>query len=147
MDAAVSSSAECTVLNQRFLPYPPPRVFAAFADAQQLARWWGPAGFTNTFEIFEFRPGGRWLFTMHAPNGANFANDSVFRETTEPSRVVIEHVVTPWYLLTVTLAEQDGGTQLEWRQVFENPEIAAKMRVLAETANEQVLDRLAAVLG
>ena len=28
------------------------RVFGAFADAEKLARWWGPKGFTNTFEEF-----------------------------------------------------------------------------------------------
>ena len=29
-------------------------VFAAFSEANRLAAWWGPDGFTNTFEQFEF---------------------------------------------------------------------------------------------
>jgi uncharacterized protein YndB with AHSA1/START domain len=35
------------------------QVFAAISDPQRLARWWGPAGFTNTFNVFELRNGGR----------------------------------------------------------------------------------------
>ena len=34
------------------------RLFEAFRDPSQLARWWGPEGFANTFEEFDLRPGG-----------------------------------------------------------------------------------------
>jgi uncharacterized protein YndB with AHSA1/START domain len=53
----------------------PPNLFSAAA-----AQWWGPEGFANTFAQFEFKPGGRWVFVMHGPNGANYPNESVFRE-------------------------------------------------------------------
>jgi uncharacterized protein YndB with AHSA1/START domain len=64
--------------SHRVLPYPPRSVFEAFARPEVLARWWGPNGFTNTFEVFEFRPGGRWKFVMHGPEGSNHPNESVF---------------------------------------------------------------------
>ena len=117
-----------------------------------LARWWGPKGFTNTFERFEFTPGGQWIFVMRAPNGADFRNESIFREIEPPSpdgRLVIEHVVKPWYRLTVALAALDGGarTRLSWAQEFESPGVAAKMRPLVEPANEQNLDRLETLLA
>jgi len=38
-------------------------------------------------------------------------------------------------------------THLAWVQEFESPEVAAKMRPLSATANEQVLDRLQALLA
>src|SRR5688500_4970526 len=44
----------------REIPASPEQVFAAFTDAQRLARWWGPAGFTNTFMVCDFTSGGRW---------------------------------------------------------------------------------------
>lgn len=47
-------------------------VFAAIQDPQRLARWWGPDGFTNQIDIFEFRPGGRWVFTMVGPDGTAY---------------------------------------------------------------------------
>lgn len=138
-DAAVST--------ERVLPVDPRKVFAAFEQPDQLARWWGPKDFTNTFERFEFKPGGRWVFVMHGPNGASYPNESVFREIEPDTRIVLEHVVKPWYKLTVTLTPRGGQTHLAWVQEFESPEVAAKMRPLSGTANEQVLDRLQALLA
>jgi hypothetical protein len=84
---------------------------------------------------------------MHGPNGANYPNESVFREIQPDSRIVIEHVVNPFYTLTVTLTARGEQTHLAWVQEFESPAMAAKMRPLSETANEQVLDRLQALLA
>ena len=134
------------VYNERILSASSREVFAAFEQPELLAQWWGPKGFTNTFQRFEFKPGGQWDFVMHAPNGANFTNKSIFREIQQDSRIVIEHVVQPWFKLTVTLTPREAGTHLTWHQEFESPEVAARMRPLSDTANEQVLDRLEAVL-
>lgn len=135
------------VSTERILSADPRRVFAAFEQADQLDQWWGPQGFTNTFEQFEFKPGGRWVFVMHGPHGADFPNESVFREIQPAARIVIEHVVKPWYILTVALTARGHQTHLAWVQEFESPEVAAKMRSLCESANEQVLDRLEALLA
>lgn len=135
------------VSTERVLAASPREVFAAFAQPEALARWWGPKDFTNTFEQFEFEPGGRWVFVMHGPNGANYLNESVFRQIEPDSRVVIEHVVKPWYRLTVTLAPRGEQTHLSWVQEFESADVAEKMRPLSWTANEQNLDRLEAVLS
>lgn len=140
----VVSAAVCT---ERLLGARPQEVFAAFARPDHLARWWGPRGFTNTFERFEFVPDGRWVFVMHAPNGADYPNESVFREIVADARIVLEHVVQPWYRLTVTLTQRADGTLLEWEQEFASQEIAAKMRPLAGPANEQNLDRLQALFA
>jgi uncharacterized protein YndB with AHSA1/START domain len=140
------NKGDAAVRTERVLAATPREVFAAFEDADRLAEWWGPSGFTNTFEQFEFKPGGRWVFEMHGPNGAKFPNESVFLEIERDAKIVIEHVVTPWFRLTVTLTDRGGGTHLAWVQEFESPEFAARMRPLSETANEQVLDKLEAVL-
>jgi uncharacterized protein YndB with AHSA1/START domain len=142
-----ANETSAAVITERVLQASPREVFAAFEQAGKIARWWGPKDFTNTFEQYEFKPGGRWVFTMHGPNGANYPNESVFREIQPDTRIVIEHIVKPWYRLTVTLAPRGEGTHLEWVQEFESPEVAAKMRPLSATANEQVLDRLEAVLA
>ena len=144
MKAQPSDSAVST---ERLFQATPRAIFAAFEQPDLLARWWGPDGFTNTFEEFEFKPGGRWVFVMHAPNGADHANESVFLEIEPDSRIVIEHVVTPWFRLTITLTPHGDRTHLSWVQEFENAEFAGKMRSLCLKANEQVLDRLEAVLS
>jgi hypothetical protein len=69
-----------TFRSRRLLPFPAQRVFEAFARPELLERWWGPSGFTNTFEVFEFKPGGRWKFVMHGPTNTHIPNESVFLE-------------------------------------------------------------------
>ncbi len=66
--------------NERILSASSAEVFAAHRDPERLARWWGPAGFTNTFTAFEFVPGGKWSFIMHGPDGKDFPNESVFTQ-------------------------------------------------------------------
>ncbi|WP_420126227.1 SRPBCC domain-containing protein [Longimicrobium sp.] len=142
-----ATDPNAAVRTERVLSADPRTVFAAFEQPDKLARWWGPSGFTNTFEHFEFKPGGRWVFVMHGPNSASYPNESVFREIEPHTRIVIEHVVKPWYRLTVTLAERGGETHLAWVQEFESAEMAAKMRRISEPANEQNLDRLQSLLA
>ncbi len=120
----------------------PTQVFAAFADPERLARWWGPDGFTSTFQDFNFQPGGHWAFTMHGPDGKDYPNQSIFREVEPFCKIVIEHIVLPKYLLTITFSEHEGKTLVTWDQVFENQTFATKMRDFLETANRQNLDRL-----
>ena len=102
----------------------------------------GPDGFRNTFEQFEFAPGGRWVFVMHGPNAANYPNDAVFREIEPDIRIVIEHVSPPRFTLSISLTAEGDQTRLTWFQEFESPELAERMRPICEPANEQNLDRL-----
>jgi uncharacterized protein YndB with AHSA1/START domain len=134
-----------TFRTSREIPAPPSSVFAAFEDSTRLEIWWGPAGFTNTFETCEFKPGGRWSYVMHAPNGKDIPNESVFREIEPFKRILIQHESKPRYLLTVTLEPTDnGGTLVQWEQEFENPKVAGAIKHIVEPANEQNLDRLSA---
>jgi uncharacterized protein YndB with AHSA1/START domain len=129
----------------REIPADPARVFAAFTDPARLAAWWGPAGFTNTFETCEFRTGGRWRFVMHGPDGKGYRNESTFREIEPGKRVVIEHVSHPHYVLAIDLEPTaSGGTRVHWEQTFENPKAEAGLAPIVVPANEQNLDRLSA---
>lgn len=133
---------------QRRLPQTTPaQVFAAFADPTRLARWWGPAGFSNRFQVFEFQPGGRWEFVMVGPDGTEYANRSVFAELRPPQRVVIEHRSQPHFTLTVVLTAEGPDTVIAWTQAFESASVAQSVRHIVEPANEENLDRLQTVLG
>lgn len=125
----------------------PEQVFAAF-QPERLARWWGPAGFTNTFSIYEFKKGGRWVFTMHGPDGKNYPNESVFAEIEPSKKVVVQHVSEPKFSLTITLessSESSGdGTLVYWLQEFESSEVAKRIEHIVVPANEDNLDRLSA---
>jgi len=120
------------------------KVFAAFSDPERLARWWGPAGFTNTFNICEFKNGGRWSYVMHSPHGGNPANESVFEQIEPLKKIVINHISEPKYRLTVELGSSEAGTVVSWSQEFESSEVASRIEKIVVPANEQNLDRLSA---
>lgn len=121
-------------------------IFAAFNDPERLARWWGPAGFTNTFHTFEFETGGRWVYTMHSPNGGNPENESVF-ELVETRKIVIRHISQPLYRLTIELIPTDAGATVTWTQEFDDDDVARRIEKIVVPANEQNLDKLVAELG
>ncbi|MCM8794838.1 MAG: SRPBCC family protein [Candidatus Omnitrophica bacterium] len=131
-----------TFSTSREIPATVEQVFAAFSHPERLSRWWGPAGFTNTFNLCEFKNGGRWSYVMHGPDGRNYPNESVFAEIESPGKVVIQHISNPKYRLTVVLAPSAAGTVVSWSQAFENPEIGRRLEHLVVPANEQNLDRL-----
>ncbi|MGH9457116.1 MAG: SRPBCC domain-containing protein [Thermoanaerobaculia bacterium] len=131
----------------RQIPASPEAVFDAIADPRRLARWWGPAGFTNTFHVFEFQRGGQWKYTMHGPNGGDYRNESQFSDIVPNARIVIRHVSKPTYELTITLTRSEDGTSVAWVQAFDDPKVAATVRHIVEPANEQNLDRLVAEVG
>jgi uncharacterized protein YndB with AHSA1/START domain len=131
-----------TFKTSREIPATVEEVFAAIRDPERLSRWWGPAGFTNTFHVCEFRNGGRWSFIMHGPNGANYPNENVFAEIEPPGKVVVEHVSEPKFRLTLVLAPSAAGTVVSWSQAFESAEVAGRLEPIVVPANEQNLDRL-----
>ena len=114
--------------------YEAPRelVWRAFAEAEALAQWWGPKGFTMTVLESEFRPGGTFHYRMDEPNGFTMWARFVYREIAEPERIVFVQTFSdeagnvsrvPFFdgkwplevLMTATLAEQDGTTTITLR--------------------------------
>jgi uncharacterized protein YndB with AHSA1/START domain len=133
--------------NSRYFPHSVPVVFAAIREPERLARWWGPKGFSNQFEVFEFRKGGRWVFDMIGPDGTRYANESVFAQIDADRQVVIDHTCAPLFRLTITLEPEGEGTRVHWLQVFDDVSFAQAMKHILEPANAQNLDRWGAELG
>lgn len=133
---------------ERTLAYAPHAVYQAFARPELLALWWGPEGFTNEFDVFEFIPGGRWQFVMVGPDGTRYVNQNIFTTLEPASRVVIRHDGQPFFTLTVALHEvASGHTHLTWHQVLDDLDMARAVRARVGSANEENLDRLTRVLA
>lgn len=66
-------------------------VWEVWTNPLHIAKWWGPAGFTNTIRKMDVEPDGEWLLTMHGPDGKNFPNKSIFKEIVPNEKIVFEH--------------------------------------------------------
>lgn len=139
-------TADRELVTSRVLAAPRARVWRAFADPVLLARWWGPAGFSSSFEAFELCAGGDWRFVMHGPDGTDHPNECRFVEVVDQQRIVIDHLSAPRFELTLTFSDHGERTALGWRQRFATAEDCRRIAPVAIPANEQNLDRLAALL-
>jgi uncharacterized protein YndB with AHSA1/START domain len=131
-----------TFATSREIPAMVEQVFAAISNPQRLARWWGPDGFTNTFNVYEFKREGRWSLIMHGPDGTNYPNENLFAEIEPFKKVIVQHVSEPKFRLTITLDPSAVGTLVSWSQVFENVDVARQIVHIIIPSNEQNLDRL-----
>ena len=82
-----AQSAELTLEMKRLLPATPPVVFAALSEPNELAKWWGPQGFTIPSMDFDPRVGATYRIEMHPPEGDPFYLIGEFREVDPPARL------------------------------------------------------------
>jgi uncharacterized protein YndB with AHSA1/START domain len=73
---------------QRVLPARRALVFQACTEPDELARWWGPRGFTAPSVELDVRAGGRYRIAMQPPDGELFYLSGEFRQVDPPARLV-----------------------------------------------------------
>jgi len=76
----------------RVLPATRSVVFEAFSDPNELAKWWGPQGFTSPSMEFDPRVGGTYRIEMQPPEGDSFFLTGEFRELDPPARLAYTFV-------------------------------------------------------
>jgi uncharacterized protein YndB with AHSA1/START domain len=69
------------------------RVFAAWTEPEQMARWWGPHGFTIPVSQAELRPGGSFRYCMRAADGQEHWVHGTIDDIVPPSRLVTTSIV------------------------------------------------------
>jgi uncharacterized protein YndB with AHSA1/START domain len=69
------------------LSAPPACVFTALTNPEELAKWWGPHGFTSPKLDLDPRVGGSYRITMQPPDGQVFHLSGEFREVSPPVRL------------------------------------------------------------
>lgn len=134
-----------TFTNTRILPFPKEKIQKAWTTPELLATWWGPAGFSNEFEVCDIRNWGDWIFTMIAPDGTRYTNKSIWHEVSD-NHILIEHIVEPHFFLRADFEEILNSTKITWTMTFDSSDILEKLKPIIEPANEQNLDRLEACL-
>ena len=97
-------------------------VYRALTDPGELAKWWGPKGFTSPSVDFDPRPGGGYRIAMQPPEGELFHLRGEFREVDPPSRLSYTFVWDPptpddrETLVELELSEHDDGTEVTFTQ-------------------------------
>jgi uncharacterized protein YndB with AHSA1/START domain len=75
----VEAISELALHFDRLVPVPAPEAWRMHTDPNELARWWGPRGFTNVVES-DLRVGGSYRITMTPPGGDAFHLRGEFTE-------------------------------------------------------------------
>ncbi|MFO0675803.1 MAG: SRPBCC family protein [Polyangiaceae bacterium] len=123
-------------------------VWDAWTDVEQVAKWWGPRGFTITTHGKDLRAGGFWDYTMHGPD-KDWPNYTVYHQVEHQALLVYDHGGTkttpPLFRVTAKFAAVEGGkkTKLEMSMEFESVEKARESRAFIKKAGgESTWDRL-----
>ncbi|MFF3455287.1 SRPBCC domain-containing protein [Streptomyces sp. NPDC002730] len=83
----MTHNAGLTLRMQRVLRAPRAVVFRALTEPQELAKWWGPDGFTIPRVESDLRTGGGYRIAMQPPEGELFYLAGEFREVDPPARL------------------------------------------------------------
>ena len=137
---------------KRVFDAPPELVWRAFTDPDQVAKWWGPHGFTTPRDriTIELTEGGAFNFTMiEDATGTEHHAEGSFTEVEEPKRLAFSSEVSGEVELTavsiVTFSEfEPGKTEVIVRQSMKTTE------EIAEGSQEgwsQQFERLAELLA
>ena len=156
MDPAVKTELGVgfTLRFTRSLAAPRELVFRLWSDAEHLAKWWGPQGFTNPVCQFDPRPGGRIYIDMTGPDGTSYPMEGEVREIVAPERLVLlciccvddEGTAGVESVTTVTFHEEKGGTRIEVEaRVTKIEDFARDALAGMEQGWNESLDRLAAL--
>lgn len=143
----MSEQSSATI--RRVFAAPRERVWQAITEPEHFAAWFGTPPFTTPVSTvtMDVRPGGAFRATMvHETDGTELPFAGTYREVVEPERLVqtLDDPADPdnpdVELLTYTLAEVDGGTELVYHQTGHLP---AEQYPLIEQGVAGFYDRLA----
>ncbi len=102
----------------RVLNAPVELVWEVWTNAEHIKNWWGPNGFTNTIHKMDVTENGEWLLTMHAPDGTDYPNKSIFTEIVLHKKITFKHL-NPNFITTVEFESQGNQTLMNWSMLFD----------------------------
>jgi uncharacterized protein YndB with AHSA1/START domain len=114
------------ILTEREFDAPRELILRAFTEADLLAQWLGPRGYTMTVERFEPRAGGSWRYIHSDGDGNSYGFHGVFHNDPSADGFVqtFEFEGAPGHvsLDTMTLEEHDGRTIVRTNSLFQSVE-------------------------
>ncbi len=139
----ISTTPDCEIRSTRIVNYSRELVYTAWTDPDHLKNWWGPAGFTNTFNEFDLRIGGKWSFIMHGPDKGNYPNEVEFIEIDKPALIAWKRHSKPIFQVVAAFEEVAADkTKIIFRMLFTSADECNKVKKFAVDKNEENFDRL-----
>jgi uncharacterized protein YndB with AHSA1/START domain len=80
-------SGERELVITRVVNAPRELVWKAFTEAERLAQWWGPVGYTMLVRTLDFRSGGLFLYSQRSSTGQLMWGRFVFGDIQAPERL------------------------------------------------------------
>lgn len=139
----ISTTPDCVIVSTRVFNVSKEKLFRAWAEPEHLKNWWGPLGFTNTFNEFDFRVGGKWSFIMHGPDKGNYANECEFIQI-EPTSIIAwkRHSKPLFQVVAQFESVSKNSTKLVFKMLFDSSEECSKLKVFVVDKNEENFDKL-----
>jgi uncharacterized protein YndB with AHSA1/START domain len=145
----MTASDDFVLRLERTVPAPRAALYRALTDAFELAKWWGPRGFTAPSVDFDPQIGGGYRIAMQPPDGELFHLSGEFREIEVPSRLAYSFRWDPPHpddretVVTLLLQDRGGETDVSLSQ----GEFATKERyALHEAGWTESFERLEMLL-
>lgn len=144
MENKSNSTQDRELLLKRTLNAPIDLVWEAWSNPEHIAKWWGPTGFSNTINIMDMQPGGKWNLVMHGPDGTDYINESIFKEVVYHKRIVYEHTSWPHIIATIDFEDLGEKTGLTWHMLFDSREefIEVAKKHKAKQGQKENVDKL-----
>lgn len=138
-----SVAPDCEIVSTRTIKFPIDLVYAAYEEPEHLKNWWGPKGFTNTFNEFDFRQGGKWSFIMHGPEKGNYANECEFVQIEKPNLITWKRFSKPLFNVVFQFEEvAKDQTKIIFKMIFDSAAECNKIKIFAVDKNEENFDKL-----
>jgi uncharacterized protein YndB with AHSA1/START domain len=134
----------------RVLPATRMDTYRALTDPKELAKWWGPRGFTIPSVDFDPSVGGTYRIAMHPPEGDLFHLSGEFRGVDPPARLAFTFRWEPpdpddrETLATLSLEERGGETEV---QLIQGRFATEERLAIHEGGWTDSFERLAELLG
>jgi uncharacterized protein YndB with AHSA1/START domain len=113
---------------QRYFNAPVALVWRAWTEAELMAQWWSPKGFSTSIHVMEPEVGGRFHYSLIGPNGMAMHGLWIYEEVDPPEqfvalvswadaegRIIRAPISATWPMklrMTVRFEHTDNGTLL-----------------------------------
>ncbi len=139
----IITTPDSEIVSTRIVNAPIELVYKAWTNPNHLKNWWGPSGFTNTFNEFDLRIGGKWSFIMNGPDKGNYHNECEFIKIEEPTCIAWKRYSKPLFQVLATFEQVTiDKTNVVFKMLFTTVEECNKLKPYVVDKNEENFDRL-----